>query len=110
MVRGAGAEFINGFQPWITSKGELSASEQEKLKAYNPFYQRIYANVPELYATYTQKWLHNKPIPHIVDLHGAFGQLKGDTTHFGDVCHLLKAGNDVVANEYHKGIRKILGV
>jgi hypothetical protein len=110
MVRGAGIEFVNGFQPWITSKGELSSFEQGKLKSYNPYYQRIYANVPDLYEIYVDKWLHKKAIPHVVDLHAAFRQLKGDVSHFGDVCHLLGPGNDVVASEYHKSIRKILGV
>jgi hypothetical protein len=108
MVVGSKSKFINGFQPWITSKKSLSPSETEALKKYNPYYQDVYAVVPSLYNAWESDWLYKKPIDRVVNLHRRFGDLGSDTAHFGDVCHLLEPGNKVIAEEYYNAIKNLL--
>jgi hypothetical protein len=110
LVLAAGGKFINGFQPWITSKSTLSNDETLKMQTYNPYYQRVYELVPELYAAWESTWLYREPIGRVVNIHRRFRELDGSVSHFGDVCHLLRPGNDIVASEYHTAIRNIFEV
>lgn len=101
-----GAHFISGFQPWITSKRNLSPFERERLSSYNPYYQTVYANAPELYERY-DRLLETEDHAWVVNLHRRFRDLDPDTDHFGDVCHLLEPGDKVVGQAYARKIRAL---
>ena len=108
LVTQSGKIFVNGFQPWITSKKELSESEENSLKTYKRFYQDVYQNVPILYDLYfSLKKFKDKP-GNFLNLHDAFGKLNGSITHFGDVCHLVGAGNEYAAKQYADFLERIL--
>ena len=100
LARVSGAIFINGFQPWITSKKQLSDFEKDRLENYNPYYQEIYKNVPFLYEQYEKYWLKEIDADFSINFHKIFSNLPGNVNHFGDVCHLLGPGNEVIAKHY----------
>lgn len=104
----AGIAFVNGFQPWVTSKRSLSADEQRRLREYNPFYRDVYQNVPELYSKYRSDFLTRDPIGILADLESHFRDLDGSVTHFGDVCHLYEPGDEECAGVYFEAVRRHL--
>lgn len=106
LALGSGATFISGFQPWITSKKQLSESEQAKLRSYNPFYQRAYSNVPQLYEMYNEL-LEQQRYDFVVNIHRSFQRLSEQVSHFGDVCHTLEPGDRVIAENYAAKVRSL---
>ena len=108
LALGNNQKFIIGFQPWITSKGEMSDKELIAFKGYNPYYQNIYLNVVSLYDTFDNaidEAFKNIPVANI---HRAFKSLKGDNTHFGDTHHLVGPGNEEAANYYYLKLMEVL--
>ena len=108
LVGASGAAFINGFQPWITAKKDWSANEQRSFKGYRPYYKHIYANVPEMYVDYLYGELFPDKPGIFVNFHEIFAGLSPEIDHFADICHLLPAGNEVVATEYYAAIKRAL--
>jgi len=106
LVIGNNAQFISGFQPWITSKKKLTEYEEKRLEEYNPYYKALYSNVPMLYDMYDKK-LQKEKLNFVVNIHRVFQELEDEISHFGDVCHLLEEGDLVVANEYYNKIRSL---
>jgi len=104
IVRASGAFFIGGFQPWISSKKNLSPAEESAAKAYNPYYQKIYQNTVLLMDMY-EDLLQKEQLPYILSLHDLFKDLSKEITHFGDVVHMLPPGDRVIAEAYAKKIR-----
>ena len=100
--------FIAGFQPWITSKAELSAEEQKRRVSYNPYYQTIYKNVEHLYQSFSDEILRKLEPLNVANLHSHFSTLSSDIDHFGDTHHLLREGNHEAACCYHKAVRTTL--
>lgn len=109
LVRGEGRRFIGGFQPWVYSKGSPSEAEQQKMRSYNPFYQRVYGNAKSLCDMYSER-LAAKPRPGFIDLHTRFAELDGSVTHFGDVCHTVAAGDTLLAAHYEEQVLVELSV
>ncbi|RMD87190.1 MAG: hypothetical protein D6808_01855, partial [Candidatus Dadabacteria bacterium] len=97
----------SGFQPWITSKGKLTAEEQEKLRTYNPYYQLVYSNMPMLNQMYDEL-LEKEQLDYVLNLHRAFGRLTDDVSHFGDVCHTLEPGDRFLAECYYEKVASML--
>lgn len=100
--------FISGYQPFVYSKKNLSINEKEKLKNYNMYYSKIYSKIPILYEIFEKKFKHQIRNMNFLNLHNEFENLDNKVDHFGDVVHLLEAGNEVSAESYKKFIVNLL--
>ena len=86
----------------------MSSNENKLKNIYNPYYQKVYSNVPLLYEKFEKNY--SNYLSHIprVNIHKAFKNLSSKIDHFGDVCHLLEPGNEISATEYYKKFREII--
>lgn len=105
---GKNIKFINGIMPFIFSKKKNSTNELEMIKKYNPYYSNVYKAMPKLYEKFFEN--HYGNISHIntVNHHENFNILNDDITHFDDVVHLNKNGNEIVSQKYYNKILEII--
>ncbi len=102
------SNFVLGFQPWITSKEQLSENEKSRRVSYNPYYQQIYRNVEHLYKNYCGMILEKMEPLKVANMHAHFKTLSSAVEHFGDTHHLLADGNREAANCYQQTIRELV--
>lgn len=111
VVTGLGARFVWGLQPFLLSKGALSAREAAYLAARmadgsDP--QRVfYDHTLELYQAFAKRtdWSARA---NRVDIHAAFAALGADVDHFIDFVHCTPAGDEVIAEFYASHLWQIL--
>jgi hypothetical protein len=101
-------QFVVGFQPWITSKEQLSESEKNRRVSYNPYYQVVYKNVEHMYLNYHEQIMEKMKPLKVADMHAHFKNLPSNLEHFGDTHHLLLDGNKEAAMCYYKKIKGML--
>lgn len=102
--------FISGYQPFIFSKKNLSNFEKKKMLEYNPYYKKIYEIIPNLYKRFSYKYEEDiKKTMNFINLHEKFFDLSDKISHFGDTVHLLEPGNEIIAENYYKYIKNLIG-
>jgi len=108
ICNGQQIKFINGIMPFIFSKRKNSHEELEMIKKYNPYYSNVYKAMPKIYEKFFENHYQNISDIHNVNHHKNFFELNNNKTHFDDVVHLNKEGNELVAEMYYKKITEII--
>jgi len=102
------AFFLSGLQPALYSKQRHSPLEETYISNYKTYYKKIYSAVEYSFDLASEHLSSRSDCGVLVDIHSKFKQLSPDTTHFGDTCHLLSEGNEVVAEAYNQEIVRLL--
>jgi|MDTG01.4.fsa_nt_gb hypothetical protein len=105
---GQDIKFINGIMPFIFSKKKNSNAELDMIKNYNPYYSNVYKVMPIIYENFFEKHFQKISKINTVNHHKNFSGLQDDDTHFDDVVHLNKNGNELVSEMYYQKILNII--
>jgi len=101
--------FINGIQPMLLSKHELSPDE-EKIKSEQlgptAWYAKLHSRMPFLYEKLMSEARFRK-MSDAVNFDTVFAKLDGGATHFADMVHTTRQAETVIANEYYKYILQL---
>jgi len=109
LVTGAGHQFMHCLQPWLLTLKHKTESEIDFEKKYNRYYQQAYANVSTGYEILRSAFsAEPERFGPWLDAYGFFNDEHCKDQRFGDIAHLIGAGNSRLAELYARQLSKLV--